>query len=87
MHSTRLMICLALGLASPLPASASGPIEIVPPELRGAVQPQVAVSTKGDAYVVFGRNGSFYCAASLLTATRGNNTPAGLPEPARAKSA
>ena len=61
----RLMNWLALALAACLPASASGPVEIVPPELRGAVQPQVAMSAKGEAYVVFGRNGSFYCATSL----------------------
>lgn len=65
MCSVRQMMWLALALAGGPPASASGPVEILPQELRGAVQPQVAVSAKGEVYVVFGRNGSFYCAASL----------------------
>jgi hypothetical protein len=64
MNSLRLMNWLALALAGGIPASASSPVEIVPPELRGATQPQVAVSAHGEVYVVFGRDGSFYCAAS-----------------------
>jgi hypothetical protein len=55
---------LGFALAGGLPARAGGPVEILPPELRGASQPQVAVSAKGEVYVVFGRNGSFYCSVS-----------------------
>ena len=64
MNSLRRSICVALALVGGLQASAGDPVEIVPPELRGAVQPQVAVSGKGEVYVAFGRSGSFYCAAS-----------------------
>jgi len=65
MNSLRPLIWLAFVFAgSLLPATASDPVEIVPAELRGAVQPQVAVSARGDVYVTFGRSGSFYCVAS-----------------------
>lgn len=64
MNSLRQSICLTLTLVAGLPVFAGEPVEIVPPELRGAAQPQVAVSAKGDVYVAFGRSGSFYCAAS-----------------------
>jgi hypothetical protein len=65
MKSTLKLILLAVALAVCAPASASGPVEIIPPDLRGASQPQVAVTAKGEVYVAFGRNSSFYCAASL----------------------
>jgi hypothetical protein len=43
---------------------AGNPVEVVPPELRGAIQPQVAISPNGNVFVAFGREGSIYCTAS-----------------------
>jgi hypothetical protein len=40
------------------------PVEVVSPELRGAVQPQVAVAPNGNIYVTFGKASSVYCAVS-----------------------
>ncbi|MDB6112771.1 MAG: hypothetical protein JWR69_4521 [Pedosphaera sp.] len=40
------------------------PPEIIPPELRGAVQPQAAVAPNGKVYVTFGRGSSVYCSVS-----------------------
>lgn len=39
-------------------------VEVIPPELRGAVQPQVAIAGDGSIYVAFGRTGAVYCAVS-----------------------
>ncbi|MEA3213778.1 MAG: hypothetical protein QOE70_6835 [Chthoniobacter sp.] len=47
-------------LPSALPAS----VEFIPPELRGAVQPQVAVSPAGRIHVVFGKGNAVYHTAS-----------------------
>jgi len=42
------------------------PVEIIPPDLRGAIQPQVAVSPAGAIHVVFGKkeSGAIYHVAS-----------------------
>ncbi len=39
---------------------AAAPVEIVPPELHGAVQPQVAVAPSGRIHVVFGKDNAIY---------------------------
>lgn len=39
---------------------AAAPVEILPPELRGAVQPQLAVTLSGRVHVVFGKDNSIY---------------------------
>ena len=44
---------------------AAAPVEILPPELRGAVQPQVAVAPSGRIHVVFGKGRAIYHTASL----------------------
>src|SRR3954469_4122280 len=43
---------------------AAQPVEVLPPELRGAIQPQVAVAPNGNIYVTFGKGTSVYCAVS-----------------------
>ena len=42
----------------------AAPVEIIPPELRGAVQPQVAVTPSGRIHVVFGKDTAIYHTAS-----------------------
>ena len=42
----------------------AAPVEIIPPELRGAVQPQVAVAPGGRIHVVFGKENAIYHTAS-----------------------
>jgi len=42
----------------------AAPIEITPPELRGAVQPQVAVAPRGRIHVVFGKDNAIFHTAS-----------------------
>src|SRR5205814_9857470 len=42
----------------------AAPVEIIPPELRGAVQPQVAVSPNGRVHVVFGKDNAVYYTGS-----------------------
>ena len=42
----------------------AAPVEIIPPELRGAVQPQVAIAPGGRIHVVFGRDSAIYHTAS-----------------------
>ena len=39
---------------------AAAPVEIIPPELRGAVQPQVAVAPSGRIHVVFGKDNAVF---------------------------
>jgi hypothetical protein len=39
-------------------------VEAIPPELRGAVQPQVAVAPSGRIHVVFGKDTAIYHTAS-----------------------
>ena len=39
---------------------AAAPLEILPPEWRGAVQPQVAVEPSGRLHVVFGKESAIY---------------------------
>ena len=57
------LIILAVGTASPLIAA---PVEITLPEMRGAMQPQVAVAPAGAIHVVFGKKetGTIYHVAS-----------------------
>ena len=42
----------------------AAPVEIIPPEMRGAVQPQVAVAPSGRIHVVFGKDTAIYHSAS-----------------------
>jgi hypothetical protein len=41
------------------------PVEILPAELRGAIQPQVAAAPDGNIFVAFGKGNSIYCTASM----------------------
>lgn len=43
---------------------AAQPVEVIPPELRGAIQPQVAAAADGTVFVVFGKGTNVYCAVS-----------------------
>src|SRR5207253_1449121 len=43
----------------------AAPVEIISPELRGAVQPQIAVSPNGRMHVVFGKENAIYYTSSL----------------------
>ena len=56
--SARLSLAAALLLLAPLLSAA--PVEILPPELRGAVQPQVAVAPSGRIHVVFGKDTAIF---------------------------
>ena len=58
-----MIIRAALPLAFTLHAAAA-PVEIIPPELRGAVQPQVAVAPSGRIHVVFGKDNAIYHTSS-----------------------
>ena len=42
----------------------AAPVEIIPPELRGAVQPQIAIAPSGRIHVVFGKDTAIYHTAS-----------------------
>lgn len=61
---------IILATAALLPAqftAVSGmaqPVEILPPGLRGAVQPQVAVAPGGSIFVTFGKGAAIYCVGS-----------------------
>ena len=46
-----------ISIAAALTAS---PVEILTPELRGAVQPQVAVAPSGRIHVVFGKDNAVF---------------------------
>ena len=41
-------------------SATAAPVEILPPELHGAVQPQVAVAPSGRIHVVFGKDNAIY---------------------------
>jgi hypothetical protein len=55
-----ILVLLTLISAS----SFAGPVEIIPSELQGAVQPQVAVAPGGRIHVVFGKENTIYHTAS-----------------------
>ncbi len=61
--SMKLAICLLL-LMLGAQCVRSAPVELLPPEFRGAVQPQVAVSPDGRIHVVFGKENTLYHVAS-----------------------
>jgi hypothetical protein len=44
--------------------SLAGPVEAVPPEMRGGLQPQVAATINGEIYITYGRSGAVHCVAS-----------------------
>lgn len=44
---------------------AAAPVELVTPELRGAIQPQVALATSGEIHVVFGEGSAVYHTSSV----------------------
>ncbi len=56
---------LAIVLGWSMVSSFAAPVEIISPELRGAVQPQVAVSPNGRVHVVFGQETAIYYTSSL----------------------
>ena len=47
----------------PLAALAGSDIEVVPPDLHGAIQPQAVTASDGKLFVVFGRGSEIFCAA------------------------
>lgn len=55
-------LCAVLLVVPPL--AIAQPVEILTPELRGAVQPQVAVAPNKNIYVAFGKGDLIYCTAS-----------------------
>lgn len=57
-------IFLRLFFLSGLSAWAAEPVEVTTPGLRGAIQPQVAMTAGGKVFVVFGKGASIYCASS-----------------------
>src|SRR5262249_23597727 len=57
-------VSACLFLAWPLYLKAT-PIEVIPPALHGAIQPQVAVAPNQKIYVAFGRGDRIYCATSV----------------------
>ena len=54
---SRLLLLVGVAAFSQL---AAAPLEILPPELRGAVQPQIAVAPSGRVHVVFGKENAIY---------------------------
>src|SRR6185436_13087643 len=52
------LIATVISFLAPLLSAA--PVEIIPPELRGAVQPQVAVTPSGRIHVVFGKDNAVF---------------------------
>jgi hypothetical protein len=57
-------VSLALSICLTLAAACAAPVEILPPELRGAVQPQLAITPSGRIHLVFGKNNAIYHTAS-----------------------
>jgi hypothetical protein len=49
-----LSVCLAMTSAL------AAPVQVLPPELRGALQPQIAVAPSGRIHVVFGKDNAIY---------------------------
>lgn len=66
MHVPKILCLLSLVMFLALcgQGAPQEPVEIVPPDLRGAIQPQVAVSPKGIVYVAYGKGTSIYCSVS-----------------------
>src|SRR5688572_22711696 len=60
-HRWPATLACALSL---IPAAFGAPVEIVPTALRGAQQPQAAMTSSGVVHVSFGRDGTIYCATS-----------------------
>jgi hypothetical protein len=60
-----VQISAALAVFCTSTALRAAPVEIVPPELRGALQPQVAVAPAGRIHVTFGKGNAIYHTASL----------------------
>ncbi len=58
MRLSIVSLLVLFGAISPM--LASGPVEITTPELRGSVQPQVAVAPSGRIHVVFGKENAIY---------------------------
>src|SRR6188768_4073612 len=59
---TLVIFTLAFSLGG---RSAGSPVEVIPESLRGAIQPQAAVSADGAVHVAFGKSSTIYCATSL----------------------
>ncbi len=60
MKTVRALL-VSFALASSLSAA---PVEVIPPELRGASQPQVAVAPSGRVHIVFGKENAIYYTSS-----------------------
>ena len=58
-NRTAMTIRILLAIIFTLHAAAA-PVEILPPDLRGAVQPQVAVAPSGRIHVVFGKENAVF---------------------------
>ncbi len=59
MAAMRMPLFLISCLASAMPLFAA-PVEIIPPDLRGAVQPQVTVTPSGRVHIVFGKSSTLF---------------------------
>jgi BNR repeat-like domain len=57
------LACVAASLCLAMTSLAQS-VEILPPALRGATQPQVAVAPNGNIFVTFGKDASVYCTIS-----------------------
>ncbi len=53
-------LSFTLAISLTLAAALAAPVEILPPELRGAVQPQIAVTPAGRIHIVFGKDTAIY---------------------------
>ena len=58
----RLLIIQCLAWL-PFLALGRADVEIIPLDLRGAIQPQVAAMADGQVFVTFGRGSEIFCAA------------------------
>ena len=60
----KFLLVLPLSLCLPSFQLSSAPVEIISPELHGAIQPQVAVSPEGHVHVTFGKGTIIYHVSS-----------------------
>ena len=64
-RAVNIKILSILCLLAPLSCLRAAPVEIIPPELHGAVQPQIAVSPNGHVHVTFGKDNAVYYTGSV----------------------
>jgi hypothetical protein len=66
MHSSYLFLLPLAAIFQLLPrGSDAAPVQLIPAELRGALQPQVAVAPQGRIHVTFGKGNAIYHTGSL----------------------